>query len=64
MWHRTSHMSQLSTIGRLCTGMPLAASDLYVLSRIGSRDRGMSNNISKDPGKEEPEQLECLMDFS
>jgi hypothetical protein len=45
-------------------GMSTVTNDLYVLSRIGSQDRGMSDTISKDPGKEEPEQSECSMDFN
>jgi hypothetical protein len=57
-------MSQLSATGTLCTRIPTAASDLYVLSHIGSRDRGMSDTISQDPGKEEPKQPKCSMDFS
>jgi hypothetical protein len=47
-------MSQLSATGTLCTGMPTTANKLYVLSRIGPRDKGMPDTISKDTGKEEP----------
>ena len=57
-------MSQLSATRTLGMGMSTATNDLYVLLRIGSQDRGMSGTISKDPGKEEPEQSECSMDFS
>jgi hypothetical protein len=57
-------MSQLSATRTLCTRMSNAANDLYVLSRIGPRDRGMSDPISKYLGKEEPKQSECSMDFN
>jgi hypothetical protein len=57
-------MSQLSATGALCTRMHTAASELYVLLHIRSLDRGMPETISKDPGKEEPGQSKCSMDFS
>jgi len=63
MWQTTSHMSQLSATGTLWKGIPTTASNLYVLSCIGSQDRGMPDTVSKDPGKKEPEQPECSMDF-
>jgi hypothetical protein len=57
-------MSRLSATGTLCKGMPTATKNLYVLSCIESRDRGISDTVTKDPGKREPKQLECSMDFS
>jgi hypothetical protein len=56
-------MSQLSTTGTLCKGMPTSTSNLNVLSHIRSRHERMSNTISKDLGKEEPEQLKCPVDL-
>jgi hypothetical protein len=57
-------MSQISATKTLHMGISTATNNLYVLSCIGSRDRGMSDTISKDPGKEEPEQSKCSMYFS
>jgi hypothetical protein len=56
-------MSQLSTTETLCKGMSTSTNNLYVLSRIKSRHRRMFDTTSKVPGKEEPEQPECLVDF-
>jgi hypothetical protein len=57
-------MSELSETGTLCKGMPASTSNLYVLSCIGPRYRGMSDTTSEDLGKEEPKQSECSVDFS
>jgi hypothetical protein len=57
-------MSQLSTTKTLCMGMSTPTSNLYVLSHIGPRYRGMSYTTSEYSGKEEPEQSECSVDFN
>jgi hypothetical protein len=57
-------MSQLSATGTLCMGMSTSTSNLYVLSRIRPRYRGMPDTTSKDSRKEEPEQSECPVDFN